>query len=339
MSNQDFDVYLARASNLSQRYRDEATDKPGPAIDSAILTASRRAPVPLEVIQRPSWFKRWRVPLSMAAVMMLGVGVTLRTVMQETKSSAPPPMELPPAPAPATPIENKGAVEVPAGVVMGGAASSSTAAPASAGDAEAKKEADAVVEKEILMDAPTVPPPLAAPPALSQDKAREVMPSPEPSVSAAAKRGIVEGRAGSGVPVDDLEKSKSTPSQEQDANSAPPLAKRDQEPLARQREPAKPSAAVESESRVVPGIAAPAIEAAPQAFPNDAPRLPEGHRPIVDGKTYRAEKAQSGHYEDSPEAWLRHVAELRRVGRVDEANEELIRFRKRYPDYPAPTEQ
>ena len=30
-----FDVYLARGSNLSQRYRIEATDKPGAALDSA----------------------------------------------------------------------------------------------------------------------------------------------------------------------------------------------------------------------------------------------------------------------------------------------------------------
>jgi hypothetical protein len=174
---------------------------------------------------------------------------------------------------------------------------------------------------------------------LSQDKSLQPMPLPEPSISAAPKRGIVESRAGSGAPADDLEKSKSAPSQEQDAMSPPPLAKRDQESLARQREPAKPSAPAESEARVVPGIAAPAIEAAPQAFPDGAPRLPEGHRPIVDGKTFRAEKAPSGHYEDSPESWLRHVAELRRVGRGDEANEELVRFRKRYPDYPAPTEQ
>ncbi len=336
MSNQDFDVYLARASNLSQRYRDEATDKPGPAIDSAILTASRRAPVPTEVIRPQSWFKRWRVPLSMAVVMMLGVGVTLRTVMQETKSSAPPPMALPPVPAPAKPIENKGAVEAPAGVIMGGAASSSTE---SAGVAEVKKESGSVIEKEILMDTPAASSQPVAPPVLPQDKAPPSMTLPESSVGAAPKRGIVESRAGNGAPAGDLEKSKSVPLQEQEAMSAPPPAKRDQEPLLRQRESAKPSAPAESEERIVPGIAAPAIEVVPQAFPDGAPHLPEGHRPIVDGKTFRAEKAPGGHYEDSPEAWLRHVAELRRVGRGDEANEELVRFRKHYPDYPAPTEQ
>ena len=95
MSNQDFDVYLARGSNLSQRYRDEASDKPSQAIDSAILTASRRAPAPIAAIQPQSWFRRWRVPLSVGAVMLLGVGVTLRTVMQEATLSAPPPMTLP----------------------------------------------------------------------------------------------------------------------------------------------------------------------------------------------------------------------------------------------------
>ena len=56
MSKQDFDVYLARASNLSQRYRDEATDKPSQAMDSLILTASRRTPVNVAQAEPVSWF-------------------------------------------------------------------------------------------------------------------------------------------------------------------------------------------------------------------------------------------------------------------------------------------
>ncbi len=348
MSNQDFDVYLARASNLSQRYRDEATDKPSQAIDSLILTASRRAPVPAATLHPQSWFRRWRVPLSVAAVMMLGVGVTLRTVMEENKASAPPPLAAPPAPS--QPIENKTNIESPPGAMMGGAASSSSATPTVADIADEKKEAEAVVEKEILMDVPATSAQPAAPPELPRDKATQTMPSPESSVGAAPRPDALEGKAGSGSRADDLGKSKSPPLQEQDAMLSPP--KRDQDGLARQREPAKPNASVETEARVVPGIAAPAVEEVPQAVPNDGPRFPEGHSPIVDGKTFRSEKnltesgalekkqsARAESYEDSAEAWLRHVAELRRLDRNVEANKELERFRKRYPDYPAPTEQ
>ena len=358
MSNQDFDVYLARGSNLSQRYRAEATEKPGPALDSAILTASRRAPVPAETIHPQSWFKRWRIPLSVAAVMLLGVGVTLRTVMEETKSSAPPPAALPPAPV--KPDENKSAAQSAAGVVMGGAANSSRATPAKApaGVAEMKKDAGAETEKEISIDERATKPIPAAPPATSHDKAMTDAPSPTTNHSAAPKHDALERQAGSGSdarppgPRNDLGKAKSVPMQEQDAMGVepppPPVAKRDDEAASRQREQAKPNAA-ESEMRAAPE---PMPAEAPQAFPGDGPRLPEAHRPIVDGKTYRAEKAQANRdsaekkqsaasesAEETPEAWLRRVAELRRVGRTDEANKELERFRKRYPEYPAPLEQ
>ncbi len=36
----------------------------------------------------------------------------------------------------------------------------------------------------------------------------------------------------------------------------------------------------------------------------------------------------------SPEAWLRHIAELRERGKVDEAEASLAEFKKHYPDYP-----
>lgn len=36
----------------------------------------------------------------------------------------------------------------------------------------------------------------------------------------------------------------------------------------------------------------------------------------------------------SPEAWLARIAEMRKQGRVKEADESLAEFRKRYPDYP-----
>jgi hypothetical protein len=38
--------------------------------------------------------------------------------------------------------------------------------------------------------------------------------------------------------------------------------------------------------------------------------------------------------DESPEAWLVRIAELRKQGRSKEAEESLAEFRKRYPDYP-----
>jgi hypothetical protein len=56
---------------LLRRYRDIARDEPPPAIDAAVLAASRRA-----VASRP-WSKRLAAPVSIAAVLMLAIGVTL----------------------------------------------------------------------------------------------------------------------------------------------------------------------------------------------------------------------------------------------------------------------
>lgn len=40
--------------------------------------------------------------------------------------------------------------------------------------------------------------------------------------------------------------------------------------------------------------------------------------------------------QESPQAWLVRIAELRKQGRTREAEESLAEFRKRYPDYPIP---
>jgi hypothetical protein len=350
MSNQDFDVYLARASNLSQRYRDEATDKPGPALDSAILTASRRAPVPSETIHPQSWFKRWRVPLSMAAVMMLGVGVTLRTVMQEAKLSSPPVASPQQESAPSKYVEPKASTDSADGVVLGGAATSAPAAAAPPADDLAKKQGTNLErEVEITIEERASVPVPAAPPPVSQDKAAADVVVPAPSSDATSRQDALESKAGSASSGNELAKPKAASRLEQDAPSTQvqdqPM-KRDDESMSRSREQAAPGAA-ESAKREAPE---PVSSAVPKAFPDSGPRLPEGHHPIVDGKTYRTEKKQASPVladegkakeiaDQEPEAWLRRVAELRRLGRYDEANVELERFRERYPDYPAPVER
>ena len=58
---------------LSRRYRALAREEPAAQIDAAILAASRRA-----VGARPGGARRWAGPVSIAAVLVLGIGVTLR---------------------------------------------------------------------------------------------------------------------------------------------------------------------------------------------------------------------------------------------------------------------
>jgi hypothetical protein len=86
-----------RDAKLTQAYRALGSEVPPRALDDAILAAARK---------RPS---RWRVPLSIAAVLVLAVGVTLRMLPQrpeaESVALAPQVMQTPrpaaSAPAPA----------------------------------------------------------------------------------------------------------------------------------------------------------------------------------------------------------------------------------------------
>ena len=352
-----FDVYLARGSNLSQRYRDEATDKPSPALDSLILTASRRAKVSMADMPAVPWYKRWRVPLGFAAVLVLGVSVALRTMLQESKIDAPPPVapaaksEAPPmsaAPA-ADAVDNKVAAP-PTGAVMGNI----IVAPKDAGTAstvEPAKEKFAVPEKIVIEhEEPQAFP--AAPPALLKDKVGAFKPIPKPSAAVVPGNDTLERQAGSGPSGHVLGEATSERRAEQEAAPKKSVAepgKADRDDLAKREQP--PAAATSS-----PAPAEADVAALRSAAPSDGPRLPDSHPPIVDGKIFRANSAESKRAAEekkkehaaptsaddvveAPEPWLRRIAELRRLDRNDEANVELERFRKRYPEYPAPVER
>lgn len=76
-----------RDDKISTAYRGLGSEEPPRALDEAILAAARRRPA------------RWRVPVSIAAVLALAVGVTLRMQPQspesETVALAPQVMEAP----------------------------------------------------------------------------------------------------------------------------------------------------------------------------------------------------------------------------------------------------
>jgi len=74
---------------LSRRYRELAREEPPVAIDAAILAASKRAvkskpgtdPEPGKGVNRG--LSRWAGPVSIAAVLVLGIGVSLRMQMEQ----------------------------------------------------------------------------------------------------------------------------------------------------------------------------------------------------------------------------------------------------------------
>ncbi|MGZ5570105.1 MAG: hypothetical protein ACXWF6_03175 [Usitatibacter sp.] len=85
---------------LSRRYHELARELPPPAIDAAILSAATRA-----VRSRPR--RNWAVPVSLAAVLVLGIGVALRMQLEQPgiETSAPAREQYVPKAAPPSPAE------------------------------------------------------------------------------------------------------------------------------------------------------------------------------------------------------------------------------------------
>jgi hypothetical protein len=106
-----------RDPNLDRAYRETPRDEPPPELDERIRAAARRAvgtkPQSLEQREadhaRRGWASRWRVPLSVAATLV--IAATLTVMMQEEERrprddavrSAPAPAAQPPAPPSAAP--------------------------------------------------------------------------------------------------------------------------------------------------------------------------------------------------------------------------------------------
>ena len=89
------DEYLRGDSLLSRAYRETGREEPPAHLDAAILAQAKAATAP-----RRSSKPRWFMPLSLAATVMLSVGVVL---LMSREGVTPVPMETP-SPMPAAPV-------------------------------------------------------------------------------------------------------------------------------------------------------------------------------------------------------------------------------------------
>src|SRR5258706_11226930 len=99
---------------LNAAYRALPREEPGVALDSAILAASRRA------LAKSSASRRWAAPVSIAAVLVLAFGVTLRMQQEKPGVESPDVYSSPPAgaaggapPTPPAPPQQEGAPAPP----------------------------------------------------------------------------------------------------------------------------------------------------------------------------------------------------------------------------------
>lgn len=145
---------------LSRRYRELAREEPSAALDAAILAASRRAVAP----QRRM---RWATPVSIAAVLVLGIGVALRMQVEEPGIETSVPQ---PAASAEYPVPQASEAPPPA------AATREEAAPA-----PLQEEARAPAPRVKRADAPPGPAPA---PAATPDAASERAPAAPPAARA-----------------------------------------------------------------------------------------------------------------------------------------------------------
>lgn len=112
--DREFQAFLARETPLQQRWHDASREEPTPQADAAVRAAARRAVGARPGAPGRSRFTNWRVPLAVAATLVLGTSITLMVAEQDahlptvdTAPGAPASAEHPAATGAAAPAEER----------------------------------------------------------------------------------------------------------------------------------------------------------------------------------------------------------------------------------------
>ncbi|MBI1890499.1 MAG: hypothetical protein HYS18_07635 [Burkholderiales bacterium] len=313
MSDAEFDALLQGRGELADLLRAVPQPAPSAELDAAILAraeAALRAPdadVPKAAndprmpgtshAKRPNFVLRWKVPLALAATVILGVHmigwdallfpahkgeeILSDAAPQATAGASQPraeeaPAATAPTPAPQTQAQLKEQAE------KKDKASSEAAKAVPAQPVQRFKQ-------EAVAQAPAIPSATASAPVSAEAPAA---PPPPPPVAAAAPAGQI-GAAASGQ-----------------------AARAETDALAKQKSADANANLMEAAPREARKAAAPAPAAAPMA------------------RAYNMQGAQDANtMPEPPQAWLARIEKLMKDERKKEALEEWAKFRKAYPDY------
>jgi hypothetical protein len=342
----ELEQLLADSAGLRRRYRASSLEEPPAALDAAILAAARR-----EVNARPrlagSPFGRsWRVPLSIAAVVVVSATVTLmvaeHTSYVPTAGQGTPPVA---ARTPETSREQTEPASVPqlAKKRADNAAAPSSAVPPALQNTHREARRDA--QEKLATPAPKSLPAQEADHYEVQPFPAQAKPDAQPpsapaagnaglarSGEVAATGAVVPGKQGqlSQAPAEKQEALKDEDSRArlaQPSSSAESKAK-DGAPL-RQARPSPPSSPAPEKSTA--GAAAPPVEAGEESAQTGSSARKEAES--LDALHWEAADAP---WTRDPQAWLEHVKQLQAAGRIEEAKASYKAFRTRYPDYRLP---
>ena len=281
---------------IARRYRELAHDEPPAALDDAILAASRRA-----VHARPSPWKRWSGPVSIAAVLVLAVGVVTRMQVEQPGVETSVPQRQ--APVPAAPKAEP---------------------PAQPASPEATKP-----------DASTAVQPQASTLAKDSFAARREE-SPAKSI-APARKASAPTPAQEAKPVDKRE-TVAAPMEAAPAAPAPmqaPAVATTQEPapppimVQSTTPPPQPPSAM-SPATSNSQAARPAADASAAGAVVSSPARP---MTVPQSTSVRAKSMADRAAATTPEGELERIARLRTEGKDDEADRALEAFRRAYPEF------
>lgn len=297
-----------RDDGLSRRYRELPKEEPPAALDQAILASARRAVVPKPVAQR------WAVPASLAAVLVLAVGLTVRMQQERPgiETAAPASEYAAPPPAPGEPATAAGPV-APATTEPVPPAKKSIP-PALESTRAANESAPRANQTAPARPAPATPPaPQAIVPAQPQAKRDD-------SQSPAARR------------FEERLQQRTEPKAFADplgAIAEPEAKAKLTAPVSTPPPPPAPAAAAPAAAAAAPP---PPERYETRPAPAEGAALQRGKRQALGAKEELAKDAGA----DPRERELQRIAQLRRDGRHAEADAALEKFRKHHPGYKIP---
>ena len=294
---------------LSKRYREIGSEEPDGRLDASILAASRRAVAPRRGSQR------WAIPVSLAAVLVLAVGVTLRMQQEMPGIETSTPTREAPEPPASPPLQTAPPMAIPESAKPQLQSRSKDKLEESRQD-EAR-QATTTKEKKAL-ETQHAPAPQSSP-ALEQKQAEPERPV-EPPLAKVQPKPFADAVS----PAPPAPASNLAPSSPAAASSAPAPSSR----------PAPETLRLEAQSG-----ASPTTPARPQA---DAAAPPPAQAPMAaarakhDSRDLSADTAKKEANKDPLERELERIAVLRREGRHVEADVALDKFRRENPAYKIP---
>jgi len=301
---------------IAASYRAAAQEVPGTELDARILAAARQHAASRAQEKKQtsgSWWRRWRIPVSVTAVAVLGVSLSFRVneeasirEQQGLGGSATAQREA-----------------APAGAAVNAPPPATATRPASppADEPRSKPETKAVAAPQASHHhGPAPAHPRAMSPAVATLRPT-AQPFPATPSAPAASAAPAPARAANTL----ADESRRRAERQQADSLGAEASRAEQEQavtLSRQRRDTASHLDAAPEKKSALGAAGALSEsAAPTA-----------------AKASAKKEADSAAHQATPERWLDHIRQLRRDGQTQTAKEELRRFQERHPDYALPAD-